>query len=476
MSEGGRETDEQIGDPQIGVRQRDTDRDHLYSLRETHLGALNMLFEEIEDEERRVVLGRNQLRVRKERLHHHFKGMERAHVLYLQVCLIASNDIYVATERRYMEVVAKIDDRMDEISRTELAQLNQSGFQRGEASAISSIFPAGQQVIRVETARPPQVGTFNGDPADWPAFRDLFLAEVHSKDLEPVNKLLLLQAACIDKAAATLGPWQPTGDNYLLAWDVLMSAYDDEYLVVHGIMGKLFAIPRQDRENFGSLTVIYQTLTNGLRQLRTIRPGSDVIFDQMCIHLAKQRLPKETLDSWEQRRNEKKGGELPSCEEFLKFLCIKAKGRREFEYDANSRDQSSSDEQEADASSQRFKPYDRNHHRDKSYQRSRFETTKAELSMSCIVQGCDQTHRIWQCESFTKLSLTQRKELTRKYRLCRCCLSPGHLSFACPRAGCPNCPEANFKHHVKLCPKSTDNEDTKPNVTVMKQEVESSEE
>lgn len=72
-------------------------------------------------------------------------------------------------------------------------------------------------VIRVEQARPPQIGTFSGNPADWPAFRDLFIAEVHNKDFEPVTKLLYLQKACIERAATKLGPWQPVGDSYQAA-------------------------------------------------------------------------------------------------------------------------------------------------------------------------------------------------------------------------------------------------------------------
>lgn len=449
-----------------GIEDHDRDRDHWYSRREMHLDALETLFDEIEDEERRRALTKNNLRMRKERMRKHFEDMEQAHMMYRQVCILASNEVYEATERRFMEAVARIDDVMDEIRRREEAAEH----------ANSSMHPAGQQVIRVETARPPQIGSFNGDPAAWPAFRDLFIAEVHNKDMEPVNKLLLLQRACVERAAETLGPWQPTGDNYQIAWKSMMDAYNDEYHVMHGILGKLFSLQPQERENHSSLNVVYHTITNGLRQLRTIRPNSDAILDQMCIHLAKRRLPRQTLDSWEQHRNEKKDEELPSCDEFLEFLCIKAKGRREFEYEESLPNQSAGKVQDADASDQRFKPYDKNHGRVEWHRRSRTDTSEGGRETSCIVRGCGQTHPIWRCDLFTKLSITQRKELTRQHQLCRCCLAPGHLSFACPRSGCPNCPDADFKHHVKLCPKSIDNEKAKPEALVSKKETESSQE
>lgn len=453
------------------LRQRNEDRENLRSLRETHLEALDNLFEEIENQERRAVLTKNQLRVRKERLRNHFKAMEQAHVLYKQVCLLASNDIYEATEVRYMEATAAIDDRIDEIRRTENAQLEQNGFQRGEMSANSSMFPAGQQVIRVENARPPQVGTFNGDPAAWPAFRDLFIAEVHNKEMDDVNKLLLLQTACVDKAATTLGPWQPTGDNYLPAWEVLMAAYNDEYHVMHGILGKLFSIPRQEREDHGSLNMVYQTITNSMRQLRTIRPSSDAILDQMCIHIAKRRLPKQTLDSWEQQRNRKDDNVLPSCSEFLKFLETKSKGRREFEYEGDAAKSSSSGKQRTETRSTRFKPYDANSSRDKSYQRPKTESSGTPRPTSCVVSGCKEMHPLWRCEAFMKMPLLDRVETMKSNRLCRCCLSPGHMSFACARSGCSKCPEAKFKHHIKLCPKTAD---AKQNALLVKRQDASS--
>lgn len=103
-----------------------------------------------------------------------------------------------------METMGRIDEQIQVLRSREHGRNEPGGT--AESTLISNIGSVGQsQIIRVETARPPQIGTFNGNSADWPAFRDLFLAEVHQKDLDAVTKLLYLQQACIDKAAATLG-------------------------------------------------------------------------------------------------------------------------------------------------------------------------------------------------------------------------------------------------------------------------------
>lgn len=245
--------------------QRMEDRERLYVIREMHLNALNRLFEELSENERIAEMTEGQLRIRKERMQKHFENFENAHTLYRQACMLASDDIYVEVEERFMQVLTKIEERLSELCSNE-----QGSFSHAEVAANSTTIQQVPTVIRVENPRPPQIGTFNGSPADWPAFRDLFLAEVHNKELDPVTKLLYLQQACVEKAAATLGPWQPTSDNYVAAWEVMMKAYNDDYHVIHGIFGKMFAVKRQERESHESLRSIVDVLTSGTRQLDTI--------------------------------------------------------------------------------------------------------------------------------------------------------------------------------------------------------------
>lgn len=74
-------------------------------------------------------------------------------------------------------------------------------------------------------------------------------------------------------------------------------------------------------ENHESLRTILDTFNNGTRQLNSMVSLS-MERDQIWIHLTKQRLPKTTLDSWEQYRSRDNGQQ---------FLDIKSKGRREYE-------------------------------------------------------------------------------------------------------------------------------------------------
>lgn len=49
------------------------------------------------------------------------------------------------------------------------------------------------------------------------------------------------------------------------------------------------------------------------------------------IFYAKSRLPRYTIDAWEQQRNRDSAHGLPTLEQFKSFLEVKAQGRREYE-------------------------------------------------------------------------------------------------------------------------------------------------
>lgn len=242
-----------------------------------HTNALDRIFEEIFG-----AFTANDLHVRNERMQKHLSGMTDAHVLYRQVCILSSDEIYENIESEFTDVMSKIENRLTELSRTESSEV---------------LRPV--RVIAVNPWIEPQIGKFNGNRSAWPSFRDLFIAEVHNKDFDPVTKLL--QEACIEKAANTVGPWQLTRDNYRAAWDHMMAAYNDKYHEIHDIFRKMFAVQRQEVESYGSLRAVWEALAHGTRQLEA-KSSQSILWDQVWVHFGIKRLPMHTLDSWEQYR------------------------------------------------------------------------------------------------------------------------------------------------------------------------------
>lgn len=451
------------------------EREQLRALREVHFEALERFLAEVDNDEAFFDFTAAELGVRRERMQRHFNSMESAHLLYRQCTIMASNDVYVNMEARIMQAFAKLDTRisyLNGIERDRAGQnanmqaeheaepLNFANFNQPRVTANSTMNATGHQVIRVETARRPQLGKFNGSPADWPAFRDLFIAEVHNREYDPVTKLLYLRDACIGKAAATLGPWQPTAGNYQLAWETMLAAYDDEYHVVHGILGKMHATERHEFESHSTLRSVLDTLNGGTRQLLAIST-QPILWDQMWIHFAKQRLPRRTLDAWEQYRNQQRLGSMPTLDEFKQFLDSKSKARREFENEetivpraTNERGKRESRDgrQKRGPINNRFKPYKKAAPERSSSNR---ESHGYGPPKACVMTGCTQVHYLGQCQEFAKLSYADKMEVVKQHHLCRCCLMAGHMATICKRYGCSKCPDSKFKHHFRLCQKAT---------------------
>lgn len=446
-------------------------------LRDNMVKKVERLLDELEDDQRFANLSDIGVRSRQERLRKHFDSFENADVLYRQHNFVCTDAVFVRLEDRLLASMEKSQSRLD-------GQRNE----QGSSSTMLDFDSRTPQIIKVETAQPPRLRKFDGNPADWPAFRDLFVAEVHNKALDPVTKLLHLQECCVDRAAKTLGPWQLIGENYNLAWQTLGKAYEDDYHVIHSILGRMYAVEGHDRESHDSLRSVVDSISSGTRQLNTMAT-KDQIQDQIWIHHSKQRLPKYTLDAWEQHRSREGVNKLPTLDEFLNFLDIKAKGRREFEdtqssgaakqssykpgsYKQRNIEHSSGNGQREQSSNQegRYRPYNKqyrpNQHNPFRSNYGQYDSQKNNQGNAlvetghCFVPGCTGSHEMDKCNVFQKMDLKERWTTVNQLKVCRCCLRRGHPAIACRQDGCTLCPDAQPKHHSRLCSKARHN--TKP--------------
>lgn len=438
----------------------------LYNKRESLIKAMGTIVDEIMDGKNCEILSEAALRVRRYRLGELFSRFENAHEEYRKGNYVATDNVLIEMQEKYMDALAMIEERLQD-------DIEKDGRVRASSTRIDGEMSHAPMIVRVEAPREPQVGTFNGNAEDWPAFRDLFIAEVHQRDIDPVNKLLYLQQACVGKAATTLGSWKPVRDNYKAAWELMVSTYDDDYYVIQGILGKLFAVNKQRVETGDSLRAIHDAVNNCDRQLRDILQPAELI-DQMWINICKQKLPNRTLDAWEQQRNQHLSG-LPTFEQFKKFLDSRAKGKREQDNNDErpidrsvnySKGPNSSQYNRRDHGANRFQPYNRTSSGNKSFSfgkgmnsnQLRSGQSRENVNSSvCVARGCTQRHPLFVCETFRAMKIQERLETANRARACRNCLYSGHVARECIRAGCRRCPDAAIKHHYLLCPKLVPN-------------------
>lgn len=401
---------------------------------------------------------------------------------------------YKLFKEHHSQLVGTIDDdteqehyeRREEVDRLYFeaqARLVEQIEQKRPAPAAVNGNLSTNQTIRVETARAPEPGEFNGNPCDWPAFRDRFRAEVHNKDFDEVTKLLYLQKACVGSAKSTLGHWQPIAINYAKAWESLEQKFDDPYRLEQALTTEIMRIPRALEETHMSLRKIIDVTANTVRQLEAMGVPVDQ-WDSILINIIVDRLPRATTDAWEQRRNVNK---KPTLRELLAFLEAKARGRIYTESQTTCT-------LPYDQFNTRYRPYEqfggRSHHHEHTRGRcyinhnnyssrngsnvdgeqrnhsndghdrrfnikQKFVPTKPAVEQSGQPSGgvrcyqCNQSHPVYRCKEFLNKTVEVRAANVKEWNVCANCLRvhAGKCSFN----GCHRC--GNEMHNSVLCPK-----------------------
>lgn len=324
-------------------------------------------------------------------------------------------------------------------------------------------------VIRVETARTPEPGEFSGKPAEWPAFRDRFNAEVHHRDnLDDVTKLIYLQRACVGIAKASLGEWQPIAINYQKAWQTLQERYEDRYQLRHALLSKLINIPRVEKETHDGLRSIIDGTCNTIRQVEAMGVEVDQ-WGPLLMTMVVGKLPRRTADAWEQKRETHRD---PTFEELISFLEGKARGRAYLDTGAVSddnriphgeahhggRSHRHDDRQERhhDKRGNRYHSNDRRHygnHRSSDQQRQTSHNNPSDQRSGAkfICHQCKGGHTLFRCGQFRALPIAERRRVAEQAKVCLNCL--GVHYGACKYGPCLSHPK-EF-HNSLLCEKSS---------------------
>lgn len=314
--------------------------------------------------------------------------------------------------------------------------------------------------IKVVTQRSPEVGTFDGNPSNWPAFRDLFVAEVHSKaEMDDVTKLIYLQRACIHQAKGTLGIWQPIKGNYDQAWATMRNKYDDDFRVIQALWDKLFKIKKHHEETNINLRNVIDITTSTIRQLEVLGERIE-LMDSVLIYITLQRLPGTVIDSWEQKRIV---GVTPTMSELLEFLEGKARGR--IYIDNNDSDPRENKNRQFDRKAYRYNNRT-DHHNNTRLTKPQTEIRPSTERINNHIEDkraqephrrinckkCNGDHGTAKCPQWASMGIEQRRHIVQGWdNTCPNCFRYGHNAASCFYGDCTLCP--GEKHNSILCTK-----------------------
>ncbi|KAL4103482.1 hypothetical protein QTP88_018858 [Uroleucon formosanum] len=240
--------------------------------------------------------------------------------------------------------------------------------------------------IRLPTIQPP---TFSGNLEDWSSFFDTFNALFHNNaSLTDVQRLHYLKSSVLGPAADIIKNFSITADNYKVAYEELVHHYENKGFTIQSHIRSLLQTPKIAVASASELRQLHHHVASHVRALRAL--GQPVMhWDAWLVTLICGQLDSISSVSVSEKQNRAKTPQNTG-----KILFTRPNDNKVFK---------------------------------------------------CPL--CGAAHRVFNCNEFTKMTVSDRKEVALRLKLCYNCLNYGHQVKDCKFSACPIC---NKRHNSKL--------------------------
>lgn len=271
-------------------------------------------------------------------------------------------------------------------------------------------------VLPTVTAKLPQLRLpeFTGCYGDWQGFSDAFRALVHdSKTLSNVEKFYYLKGSLKGEPANILASLSVSDSNYNTAWELLIKRYENKKIIVNSHIREIFNLQCSSKESHASLRQFLNAFLKNYRSLESM--GENVgEWDTILIFVLTEKLDFNSRKEWEIFSKNITSPKIDNFNEFLLQRCqhleaVQTKG---------SLTQSSK--------------------KDQTHSNSFVSAQNSEYKkLTCPF--CKDSHFIYHCDKFKKLSIDKRIAEVKRMSLCSNCLRFGHKLPDCRSRGCKIC-------------------------------------
>lgn len=266
---------------------------------------------------------------------------------------------------------------------------------------------------------------FYGEADQWLSFKEIFISTIdQNSELGAVSKLQYLLASVKGSAHKLISGFPLSAPNYKNAWDTLCTRYDKTRDLAIAQISKLHSFKNMKNCPSSSKAIfdIIDTCNESLRILASLNLTQNTLVDNMIIYTIVQKLNDNLKERWELSLTH---NNMPSLEEFLKFLETQAKSLQALENPS------------------------KNDIKNMSYAKDYSDRPKVPRNLGnlkCSV--CFEAHATHTCRKLMNMSIDNRWRTIQSSKLCANCLRGGHFSSKCPsKLTCKNC---HRRHHTLL--------------------------
>lgn len=279
------------------------------------------------------------------------------------------------------------------------------------------------------------IPVFDGNGRKWKQFQDMFEQMIHNQTIiSTIEKFYYLKSNLAGEASRLICHLLVTEENYQTAWDTLINRYDNTRVLVSTCLADLLSTSALTSENHYMLKRFHDHTKECLLAVRNL--GVDIrSWDSIVLQILLPKLDVETRRLYE--LSLKQPRELQSLDDFYTFIELRFQS---LEAAGNKTQQGN-----LVRNSNRFtnKP----------------SALMSRESYSSACSKCKGSHKLYKCDTFNRLSATERLNHVKRFKLCTNCLSAGHGVAACQSRNCMKCP---VKHHTILHESFQQSQSTQP--------------
>ncbi|XP_076301466.1 uncharacterized protein LOC143219348 [Lasioglossum baleicum] len=326
-------------------------------------------------------------------------------------------DEYEETQEDYTDQYSLLQSLISQFKES----ATEKGSENSKPTVVETVAPRSRAVL-------PKMGLpiFGGQYKDWPSFRDLFTSLIiNDVTLSPVERLHYLKACMKGSAASLLKNIKTTADNFKVAWEKLISRFENRRLLVQAQIRLLASLSPVKRESSIELQQLFDQTFDVIDALDNLdRPVTNAV--DWVVELTVERLDTQSHREWEDLVRQSK--ELPTLEDLRTFIEGRIQTCEALEAKRKQPDEASLNKK---SSSKAFKVH---------------QISKANTSLrNCSI--CQGAHFVLFCPQYKEKDAVERKETASSLKLCLNCLGRHSISDCKSAKRCQKC---DGKHHTTI--------------------------
>lgn len=328
-------------------------------------------------------------------------------------------------ENIYYNTVVIIKDQISKLSRSSESLSPPASNTPG--STITGL--PGPSQVNIDVKLPQiNIKSFKGDTAEWNSFFQIFSALIiNNHTLTDIQKFIYLKSFLRDEALNLVDSLQVTNENFPTALEILRRRYENKLSVINSHFNSLLDVEPMTKCNASALREFVTSCRRSLTSLKNLNYSEKQLFEFLIIYLLGKKIDYGTRRAFETERDL---GELPELGEFLDFLetrCLILENL-------------ASTEKSVSKTCPKPKPQ----HRTSLLAPIHQSSSPTPHCLYCR----ETTHKIYTCNQFRNLPITEKRKFVVSNRLCFNCLGSKHAVNNCPNSkGCSVC---NRRHHTLL--------------------------